>query len=165
MSDDTNAQSSPSWTPPPPAGSNPPDSTGSTPSPRSRSTRVGLNINPPIVVGLLGVVGLVLAIFLKEAGTNLWDALSEAWAIFAIVAAVLALVPSFGSALSLRQRVAWQIGAASVGALLLWWVLFILPNIARNTSFLATLAIAALAIGVWLSPGNTLDDSSSDVAS
>lgn len=165
MSDDTNSQGTPSWTPPPPAGASPPDATGGTSTKAPRSPGVGLNINPPIVAGLLGVIALVLAIFLKEAGTNLWDALSEAWAIFAIVAAVLALVPSFASALSLRQRVAWQIGAGSVGALLLWWVLFILPNIARNTSFLATLAIAAIAIGVWLSPGNTLDDGSSDQTS
>ena len=36
----------------------------------------------------------------------------------------------------------------------LMWVLFILPNIHLNVSFLATVGVAAAALAVWTSPGN-----------
>ena len=59
---------------------------------------------------------------------------------------------------NMSERQAWQIAAIAAGALVFWWVLFVLPVINRNVSFLATLAVAAAGVGVWLSPGNTLKD-------
>jgi hypothetical protein len=37
--------------------------------------------------------------------------------------------------------------------LLLFWVLFVLPNVGSNTSLLTTIGVAAGAIAVWIAPG------------
>ena len=80
------------------------------------------------------------------------------WSLFALAMVLLTLLPSVRKLVNLSERQAWQIAAIAAGALVFWWVLFVLPVINRNVSFLATLAVAAAGVGVWLSPGNTLKD-------
>ena len=55
---------------------------------------------------------------------------------------------------NLGEQRAWRIAAGGAVALVVWWVLFILPNINLNVSFLATVGVAAAALAVWTSPGN-----------
>jgi len=135
-----------------------PDPTGGVPQPAR--ARAGVQASPALVFGLIAIVGVVLGLFLKEspaAGTpsaNLWDRLSELWSIVAIVAAVLALLPALRSVVNLGEQRAWRIAAGGAVALVVWWVLFILPNINLNVSFLATVGVAAAALAVWTSPGN-----------
>ena len=105
---------------------------------------------------------IVLALFLKEDGTSLWSDLGVAWSLFALVAVVLCLLPAVSKAVNLTERQAWQIAAIAAGALVFWWVLFVLPVINRNVSFLATLGVAAAGVAVWLSPGNTLKDAADE---
>jgi hypothetical protein len=146
----------PSWTPPAAPDSTGPV-TGSTSAPSGRSG-VGITVTPELVIGLVAVVLLVLSLVLKEDGTRLWSALGIAWSLFALVAVVLAMLPSASRLVNITQRQAWQIAAIAAGALVFWWVLFVLPVIDRNVSFLATVAVAAACVAVWLSPGNTLKD-------
>lgn len=188
MSDETNNQESRpsapsgrSWTPPPSAGSAPPpparyqggtpapDSTGGAPQP-VRTGGPAVHVSAALVCGAIAVVGVVLGLFLKESvtegvpGVSLWDQLSELWSIVAIVAAVATLLPALRSVLSLGEQLAWRFAAGGAAALVLWWVLFILPNINLNVSFLATVGVVAAVLAAWTSPGNrfleTADSSS-----
>lgn len=173
MSDDTNAQgtpppSGPSWTPPPPTPTPtpltpdyqapPPDATGGAPTPAR--TGPTINVSAPLVYGVVAVIGIVLGLFLKESpvdgapSVNLWDQLSELWSIVAILAAVLALLPLFSSAINLSADTAWRVQAGGAAALVLWWVLFVLPNINVNVSFLATVGVAAAVLAAWTNPDN-----------
>jgi hypothetical protein len=168
MSDDSASSAAP---PPPPSSSPPPppsdyqapgyqgDPTGQVPAAAPHSG-INIDLSASLVFGLLAVVAIVIALFIEESpgegipSVNLWDQLSELWAIVAIVAAVATLIPGLRAMLNLDAKLAWTIGAAGAGYLVLWWVLFILPNINLNVSFLATLAVAAALAAVWTSAGN-----------
>lgn len=136
------------------------DTTGSTPGVRNASIR----ISPMLVISGVAIVLLILALFLKESpqsgspSVSLWSEFGVAWSLFALAAAVLTLTPSFARVLNIGEPRAWQLAALGAGALVFWWVLFVLPAIDRNVSFLATLAVALAGVAVWLSPGNTLQD-------
>jgi len=176
MSDDTNAQGTPpSWTPPPPAGPTPPpppqqeyqvvpsnpDSTGGTPQP---ATRRGPNVNlsPEIVLGVVAVAGVLLGLLLKvedkvgtgvadaEGKVKLWDTMGWTWSWLAVVAAVLTVLPAIRSAVNISESLSKTITAVAAGALVFWWVLFILPHIGLTTAFLATVGAAAGVGAVWL---------------
>lgn len=172
MSDDSNPQGRPqSWTPPPPGNSTPPpprpvqhdtaqqgDPTGG--SARRTSSGPNVNLSAPLVFGVVAIIGVVLGLFLKESpgggapSENLWDRLSELWSIVAIVAAVLSLLPALHNVVSLGAAQAWKIGAGAAALLVFWWVLFVLPLINLNVSFLATIGVAAAVLAVWTSEGN-----------
>jgi len=129
-----------------------------------------VQVSAALIFGAIAVVGVVLGLFLKESvaegapGVSLWDQLSELWSIVAIVAAVATLLPALRSVLSLGEQLAWRFAAGGAAALVLWWVLFILPNINLNVSFLATVGVVAAVLAAWTSPGNpfleTADSSS-----
>lgn len=161
MSDDTSPQGTPpptgpSWTPPPPTP--PLDATGGAPTPAKSGPTI--NLSAPLVYGIVAVIGIVLGLFLKESpadgapSVSLWDQLSELWSIVAILAAVLALLPLLSSAINLSADTAWKIQAGGAAALMFWWVLFVLPNINFNVSFLATVGVAAAVLAAWTSPDN-----------
>ena len=120
---------------------------------------VNIDLSVGLVFAVLGLVGIVLAVFLKEADENYWDNVGELWSVAAIAAAVLTLVPSLRSVIGLDDKLAWRLGAAGAAFLIFWWVVFVLPTIGfgslfQNLPFLATIAIALAAIAVWTSPGN-----------
>ena len=150
---------------PPPSSSHPPPppgpadvGTGAAVIPKPARTGGGIDINPVLAIGVAAVVLLVLSLFLTEDGVRLWSDLGVLWSLFALAMVLLTLLPSVRKLVNLSERQAWQIAAIAAGALVFWWVLFVLPVINRNVSFLATLAVAAAGVGVWLRPGNTLKD-------
>jgi hypothetical protein len=182
MSDDTNSQGTPqSWTPPPPGNSTPPpppqqeyqafqagpgpDATGGTPQPAAKSGP-NVNLSPEIVLGLVAIAGVVLGLLLKvenkvgavggdaEGKVKLWDTMGWTWNWLAIVAAALTLIPAVRSAINISADLARSIAWVAAGALLLWWVLFVLPVIGLTTAFLATIGVAAGVGAVWLSRDN-----------
>lgn len=103
-------------------------------------------------LALLALVALLLGLFLEEGGVRMWDQ-SEAWSVFAIVCAVVQLAPVARSSLSWTAERAWLVAAVGAGGLALYWLLLVLPAIARNTSFAITVATAAAIGGVLLAPG------------
>lgn len=176
MSDDTNAQgtpppstpSGPSWTPPPPTPTPPapeyqnyqapPDATGGTPAPAK--TGPSINASAPMVFGFVAVAAIVLATFIKETEISFWDQFGGLWSLFAIAAAVLTLLPALRTVVNVGPELAWKLAAGGAAALVLWWVLFVLPNIGQpqvaNLTFLATVGVAAGVLAVWTSPDNSL---------
>ena len=148
----------PSSTPPPPPPGPADVGTSAAVTPKASRTGGGIDINPVLLIGVAAVVLLVLSLFLTEDGVRLWSDLGVLWSLFALAMVLLTLLPSVRKLVNLSERQAWQIAAIAAGALVFWWVLFVLPVINRNVSFLATLAVAAAGVGVWLSPGNTLKD-------
>lgn len=186
MSDDSNAQGGPSWTPPPPGNPTPPpppqqeyqayqgapsgDPTGGTPQPAAKSGP-NINFSPEVVLGIVAVLGVVLGLLLKvepkfgasatttDGKFKLWDAMGWPWSILAIVAAVATLLPAFRSALNVSEKLASTITMVAAAALVFWWVLFVLPVISITTGFLATVGVAAGVGAVWMSREKGADES------
>jgi len=103
------------------------------------------------------VAGVALGISVPEDGHNAWHSV-KAWGGVALVAAVLTLAPALGSALRLSAYRAWQIAAGGAAGLGLYWVLFVLPDISKNTSLITTLGVAAGIVVAWIAPGRQPGD-------
>lgn len=139
----------------PPHGYGPPPGYGQTggyPATQASSSGSAASISASTWWGLLAVVAMVLAVSIPEDGGNQWKA-AALWAGFAIVAALLTLAPSAGAGLKLTQERAWQVAAGGLGGLVAYWVLFVLPAISKNVSFLATVAVVAGGLAVATAPG------------
>jgi hypothetical protein len=91
----------------------------------------------------------------QEGDSRVWDGL-EAWSVFALVCAVVQLAPLLRSAFGWSPVLAWRIGAAGVGGLLLFWVLLVLPSIGQNTSFALTLGTLSACAALWMAPARQL---------
>lgn len=107
-----------------------------------------------LVLGIVAVAAVVLGLTLKENGHNAWGSVN-AWGALAIVAAVATLAPALGRAVGLSAQRAWQVAVCGAGALVLFWVLFVLPAVGSNTSLLVTIGVAAGVIAAWLAPGHS----------
>jgi hypothetical protein len=155
MTDSTNQEPT---TPPPPApgegswggvpsGATPPppptDVTGQTPAPASSSVSISVDNPLGLVLGIVAVIGVVLGLLVKSDGVKLWDTMGWTWAVLAIVAAVAVLVLSLSGLVPVSRAAAARLMAISAGVLVLWWVLFVLPIVSSNTSFLATVGTLA----------------------
>ncbi len=103
-------------------------------------------------LGLISVAAVALGLSLDENGDNAWHVV-HAWGGLALAGAVLAITPAVARSLNLTPHRAWQVAACGAAALLLFWVLFVLPNVGTNTSLLTTVGIAAGVIAVWIAPG------------
>ncbi|WP_091553435.1 hypothetical protein [Klenkia taihuensis] len=116
--------------------------------PRSSADRAALTA---AVLGVVGLVLLVVGLSLSPAGTTVWSAV-PAWSVFAVLAALVALVPHAPRRGGLSRGQAWQVGAAGAGALALFWLLVVVfpGGGASDRGFVLTLATALLAGGVWL---------------
>ena len=179
MSGDTNAHGShsgSSWTPPGSGGPTPPpppqqeyqsfqgdrapDPTGGAATPRSVKRGPNINLSAPLVFGVIAVAAIILATFMDETGINFWDQFGGLWSLFAIGAAALTLLPALRTVFSIGTELAWKLAVGGAAALVLWWVLFVLPNIGQpqvsNLTFLATVGVAAGVLAVWTSPQNAL---------
>ena len=132
-----------------PAADEPPPAAA---APAATSSGGGVSIEPWGWLALLAVVGVLLGLLVDEDGANLWDA-SEAWSIFAIASSVAVLAPLLRKTLKWTDERAWTVAAMGAGGLVLYWLLLVLPSIARNTSFAITVGVAAAVGAVWLAPG------------
>lgn len=95
---------------------------------------------------------MVAALSIPENHRTGWKNL-KLWAGFAVVAALVVLVPLIRDSFKMSQTRAWQVAAGGFAALCFFWVLFVLPSISQNTSFLATVSVVAAGLAVWLTPG------------
>lgn len=98
------------------------------------------------------LVAIAIGVSVPEDGHNAWHFV-KAWAGVALVFAALTFAPSVGSAVRLSTHRAWQVAAGGAAGLALYWVLFVLPDIAKNTSLITTLGVAAGIVVAWIAPG------------
>ena len=98
------------------------------------------------------LAGVGLGLFVPEGGHSAWHAV-HAWGGLALVCACLTFVPAVAFEFHLPDRHAWQVAAAGAAGLGLYWVLFVLPEIDRNTSLASTLGVAAGIAAAWFAPG------------
>lgn len=118
-------------------------------APRSPMAKV---ISAIWVLGLVSIAGTVIGLSVNENGNNAWHAVN-AWGGLAIAGAVLTLAPALASSLNLTPHRAWQVATCGAGALLLFWVLFVLPDVGTNTSLVVTIGAAAGIVAAWIAPG------------
>lgn len=102
----------------------------------------------------ISVLATVLGLTLKENGANAWKTV-DAWGALPIAGAVVTALPAIGHAFGLTPERARQVAAGGAAALVLFWILFVLPNVSAqpNTTLLATLGAAAGLAAVWVAPG------------
>lgn len=135
-----------------PPGYAPPPGYGPPPGFAHPAPTSGVKVGGAVMWSLLSIAAIALAVSLEEDGQNGWESIGV-WAGFAIVAAVATLVPAVRSNLNIDATRAWQISVAGAVGLASFWVLFVLPVIERNVSFLATLGVVAGGLAAWLAPG------------
>ncbi len=98
---------------------------------------------------------LLAGLSFDDGGNNGWDAYT-AWAIFAMVCALLQLAPVVGRRIGLADESSWSLDAVGTAGLVAYWVIIVLPGASSNTGFVQTLAVGFAVIGLWLSPGRRL---------
>jgi hypothetical protein len=98
------------------------------------------------------LAAVAIGISVPEDGQNAWHTV-KAWGGVALVAAALTFAPAVWSAMRLSAYRAWQVAAGGAAGLALYWVLFVLPDIAKNTSLITTLGVAAGIVVAWIAPG------------
>jgi hypothetical protein len=108
------------------------------------------------VLGLVSIAGTVIGLSVKENGENAWHSV-HAWGGLAIAGAVLTLAPALAGSLNLTPHRAWEVATCGAGALLLFWVLFVLPAAGTNTSLVVTVGAAAGIVAAWIAPGREAD--------
>jgi len=109
-----------------------------------------------LVLALASVIAVALGLSLKEDDVNGWESV-HAWGGLALVGSILTAAPALGSALG--ERTAWRIAVGGAGALGLFWVLLVLPQVGSNLSLLTTCGVAAGITAACLAPGRPGDPS------
>jgi hypothetical protein len=145
-----------------PAGTPPPPSAAAAGAPTAYLPRTMPEHSPqhpqsrlPTVLRLFAAASLaavVLGISVPEDGHTAWHTV-KAWGVVAVIAAALTFSPSLGSVFRLSPDRAWQVAAGGAVGLGLYWVLFVLPDIGKNTSLVTTLGVAAGIVVAWIAPG------------
>jgi hypothetical protein len=135
----------------PPTAPIPPEPDTAGPAPHAPHD-ADAGVPPWGVLQILALAAVALGLFVEEDGISLWD-VSEAWSVFAIVCAVAQLAPLLRRTLKWSAARAWLVGVIGAAGLVLYWLLIVLPAIARNTSFAITVGAAAAAGAAWLAPG------------
>ena len=115
-----------------------------------RSVLAGLGL------GLLALVSLQIGLVLDDDLRSLWAEVPT-WSAFATLAVLVAPVPLVAGLAGRRlpPRTAWQVGAAGVAALAVFWVLIALPLVLSDRGFWLTAALGAAGAALWLAPGRT----------
>ncbi|MET0303308.1 MAG: hypothetical protein ABW040_04595 [Microbacteriaceae bacterium] len=137
--------------PTPPPGAPPHPQYAPAAAPRPRAPYATLRIILHIVVPVATVIGLTI----PRSGDFLWFD-NPLWSLTAFAAAIVQLVPAFGSAGASNASTLWTVGAVAVATLLLYWVLVALPSVANTNGFFLTVAVGAAVGASWLSPGRRL---------
>lgn len=103
-------------------------------------------------LGLISLAATIIGLSVDEDGVNAWHGV-HAWGGLAIAGALLTLAPAMAGSMNVTPQRAWQVAACGAGALLLFWVLFVLPAVGSNTSLVVTIGAAAGVIAAWIAPG------------
>ena len=122
------------------------------PPPKPAKPPVPKVISAIWTLGLISLAGTIIGLSVKENGANAWQAV-HAWGGLAIAGALLTLAPALAGSMNLTPQRAWQVAACGAGALLLFWVLFVLPAVGSNTSLVVTIGAAAGVVAAWIAPG------------
>lgn len=101
---------------------------------------------------VLAVPATALGLSIPFDSSCLW-ATSTAWAVFAMLAALVQAAPLLAGSLGWTVERGWSVGAVGAGCLLLFWVLVALPSVGSNTGFTLTVAAATAAAGCVFGPG------------
>lgn len=110
-----------------------------------------LRIVASIACPLLLLVGLSA----DEHHTDGWHSYL-AWALFAVVCALLQLAPVLGRHVGMTDESSWSLAAVGTAGLAAYWVIIVLPGASSNTGFVQTLAVGLAIVALWLSPGRRL---------
>jgi hypothetical protein len=162
MSDPQWGQSGQPGQPPPsqpvtgaPQGFGPPPAAGQWTAPQPTEpvpTEVAkANAGSWVLLAVAALVLLILGLSIPEDDVVGWEV--GIWAAFAVLCCLALFVPLFGAAFNLTADRAWRFGVAGAVGLFVFWLLIVVPQISRNTSFLVTAAVAAAAGAAWLAPG------------
>lgn len=87
-------------------------------------------------------------------GTNAWEA-TTAWALFALVCAVLQLAPLAGRyvGLKLSTENGWFFAAIGAVGLAAYWLVVVRPDASSDAGFLLSMSAWLAVVGAWLTPG------------
>jgi hypothetical protein len=105
----------------------------------------------PAVAGVGGIILVLLGLSVPFDSTNGWSA-HTAWAIFAALAAIVAVTPLVTSSGDRPPRTVFNIGAAGAAGLFAYWLLLVLPSVGSNEGFVLTVGTALAVAAVWWSP-------------
>jgi hypothetical protein len=101
---------------------------------------------------VLAVVATALGLSIPFTSSCLW-ATTTAWAVFAMVAALVQAAPLLAGSFGWTVPRGWTVGAVGTAGVLLLWLLVALPDVGSNTGFALTVAAAAAAAGALFGPG------------
>jgi hypothetical protein len=111
---------------------------------RSWADLPALRILARVGCPILLLLGLTVG---DDGRQNGWDSY-RAWAVFAVVCAVVQLAP-----LGLAADSTWFLAAVGTAGLVGYWVIIVLPGVRSNAGFAQTLAAGFAVIALWLTPG------------
>ena len=103
-------------------------------------------------LALGSLVAIVISVSVKENSFNGWDDYAL-WSGFASACSAALLAPAARNSVNLSETRGWQVAAGGAAGLAFYWILFVLPAIGRNVSFVATLGVIAAGLSVWMAPG------------
>jgi hypothetical protein len=95
---------------------------------------------------------MALGLFLPESGVSAFGR-SPAWSVFALFCLVFVGIGAFGGREGPGAGRTYTLGVIGAGGLGAFWVLLVLPEIHRNTSFVLTLGTTLAAFAIWLASG------------
>lgn len=105
----------------------------------------------PAAAAFGAVVLVLLGLSIPFNSGNAWST-HTAWAVFAVLAALVCTVPMLLRGSGRSARSLWSIGAAGAAGVLAYWVLLVLPSVGSNQGFVLTLAAALGVFSSWASP-------------
>jgi hypothetical protein len=116
--------------------------------PGDRSALVGIGLTA------LAVALLLIGLTLDVGGDSFWSVV-PLWSGFAVLCALLGLLAFAACYLSgkrLRSGPAWQVAAAGMVGLSVFWLLVVLPRVDTDRGFVLTAALACLGGALWIGP-------------
>ncbi|WP_460807045.1 hypothetical protein [Nocardioides salsibiostraticola] len=135
-----------------PAGSPPPSTPPpSTPPPSGppAGLSAGPRVQPVLVAHVVALMLIVIGVIMPLDQTMALRTVT-AWAVFAILAALVQLTPLLEVGGDDAQR--WLVGAVGTAALILFWVAVVQPVASSTTGFVLTMGVVAAAVGTFTSP-------------
>jgi hypothetical protein len=92
---------------------------------------------------------MTIGLFVPESGDPVFSRMPT-WSAFALLCLVLVGVGAFGGPKGPGAGRTFTLGVIGAGGLVAFWVLLVLPEIQRNTSFVLTLGTTLAAFAMWL---------------
>lgn len=141
-------QTSPRTRPTPEGGANAPSPVVESERGGAVRSLAGVRQAAQVACPLLLLAGLSF----DELDTDGWHT-ATAWALFAVVCAILQLGPLAGRRVRLSDESSWFLCAVGTAGLVAYWVIIVLPGASTNAGFVQTLAVGLAGVGLWMSPG------------